>query len=49
MSDESYKSSIYLSKSRRDVTGLIIEETIISLKGQETTKALLKLAKKEEI
>jgi len=45
---EEYKSSVYLEETERDAaTGMIMKQKACVLKGQEDTKKLLKMAKKE--
>jgi hypothetical protein len=49
MTDEKkcYNSEVSMYREKRDVTGMVIESQSITLKGQEKTKELLNLAKKE--
>ena len=50
MSDEvqqAFKTVVSLSNSKRDATGLVLEYNEVTLKGQESTKELLKLAQTE--
>jgi hypothetical protein len=47
--EKGYKSEVYLEtrKVERD-TGMVLQSTIVCLKGQETTAELLKMARRQK-